>query len=76
VDKGLTAIVPDGATDPIWLIVALVAFETDQESVLLCPAVIVAGDAVKELMIGIGVLITVTVALAVLLPPPLEAVNV
>jgi hypothetical protein len=77
VDEGFTACVPEDATDPTWLIVALVAFETDQVKVLLCPGAIVEGEAEKVFTTG-GVIggTTVMVTRADTLPPVFVAVSV
>ena len=60
----------------LGLMVTLVAPFTDQDRVLLEPAVIVEGDIEKEVMVGFEVAPTVTVREAVLLPALLVAVSV
>jgi hypothetical protein len=75
VEEGLTVVEPEEETAPILLsMVTELAPVTFQESVLLCPVRIEPDDAVKLVMAGGGV--TVTVVWAVTLPAALLAVSV
>jgi len=72
---GLTLIEPFAGCAPTPLsMVTLVAFVVDQLKVVAPPAGIVAGVAVKLLTVGNALTVTVTVALAV--PPGPVAVSV
>ena len=65
--EGLTlTLVPVTVPTP-WSMLRLVAPLTTQESVLVWPALMLAGLAVKLVMVGLGG-VTVTVAVEVLLP--------
>lgn len=56
VTVGDTCVVPDADTEPTALsILRDVEFDTFQDSVTNCPAEIVAGAAVKEFIVGVGV---------------------
>ena len=77
VEAGLTLFVPPatGLTAPtLWLMVVLVQFEVVHKRVEEFPSTIVVGLAVNALMMHAGV--TVTVAVAVGLFVPSEAVSV
>jgi hypothetical protein len=77
-------VVPDGVTERFVPVTApmpgsmetLVASDTVQARVELCPGAMAPGVAVKEEMVGSGAAATVTVAVAVALPPALVAVSV
>jgi hypothetical protein len=77
VTDGDTVAVPDAATEPIpGAIETVVAPVVFQASVLLLPATIVDGDAVKLAITGGVGVFTVTVARAVTVPLALVAVRV
>jgi hypothetical protein len=76
VADGVTAVVPDAATEPIpGAIETVVAPVVFHASVLLLPPRIVDGDAVKLVITG-GLVFTVTVACPVTVPLALVAVMV
>ena len=70
-----TLVVPVTVPTPLSML-RLVAPDTDQLKVLLCPAVMVAGVAMKlEMAGGCGAGFTVTVVVAVTLPAAFVAVS-
>ena len=75
VAAGLTAVLVPVTVPTALSMESEVAFEADQDSVVLVPAVIVAGDAVKLEIEGAATTVTVTCLVAVA-PTELVAVSV
>ena len=72
--RGLTVTLVPVTLPMPWSMLRLVAPLTDQERMVLCPGIILAGLAVKLAIVG-RLPDTVTVVVAVVLPPALLAVN-
>ena len=75
--EGVTGTWPEAGWLPTPLsIVTVSALLVDQVRVELCPGAMLAGEAVNEVTVGAVCVLTVTVALAVIVPPFPLAVRV